>query len=345
MRTFPHERSCDHAGHGRIALRSGESVLAWRMRTLAAVLFFLVACGGDDGPDANIDANLPFTEFPPAGAELVFAAIGDFGDTTDLDDGETETLRVANLIESWNPAFIITVGDNDYTDAEFVGTNRGLELGVGQYFHEYIGDYTGSEGAGSATNRFFPVPGDHDYGDDCDDPRLDDYLAYFTLPDDAGDETYYQVRDGDVELFAIDSIVDCHQDGGAKLAAQEAWLESAAMASDAPFKIAYFHHPPYSSGQRHGSAEHMQWPFATYGIDLVLSGDDHIYERVEREGVTYLVIGLGGVDRHGFGSPVEGSVVRYAEEYGALGLAVVGDELWVAFIDVEGTLIDAFVLR
>ena len=67
--------------------------------------------------------------------------------------------------------------------------------------------------------------------------------------------------------------------------------------------------------------------FATYGIDLVLSGDDHVYERVEREGVTYLVIGLGGVDRHRFGSPVEGSRVRYADEYGALGLAVRADEL------------------
>lgn len=311
----------------------------------------LVGCDdGDDGDDGDEDGGVadqgvaPTADFPPAGADLVFAAIGDFGDTVDLADDDTDTRAVADRIKSWDPAFILTVGDNDYSDAEFAGTNRGLELGVGQYFHDYIGDYTGSAGPGAAENRFFPIPGDHDYGDDCDNPRLDDYLAYFTLPGVEGDERYYRVRRGDVEVFALDTIIDCHQDDGAFLARQAAWLAAAAADSDARFKIVLVHQPPYSSGARHGSAEHTQLDYAGMGIDLVLAGDDHIYERVERDGVTYLVIGLGGVDRHEIGAPVEGSVVRFADAYGALGLAVARGQLHVAFITDAGRVVDRFAL-
>ena len=176
------------------------------MRWMLIGLLALVcpACDDDDGDDSS-DATVtdrgpppPLQDWPPPDATLVFAAIGDFGDTDDLAAGETNTLHVANLIKGWDPAFIVTVGDNDYTDGEFAGTDRGLELGTGQYFHDFIGNYQGDSGPGSASNRFFPAPGDHDYGDDCDDPRLDDYLAYFTLPGVDGDERYYSVRQGPV---------------------------------------------------------------------------------------------------------------------------------------------------
>jgi hypothetical protein len=331
------------------------------MRTTILILGVSVcmwtACGDDDGgPDEGDTADTADTAgnadtdtvvssaFPPSGASLVFAAIGDFGDTVDLADDDTETLRVATMMKSWNPSFIVSVGDNDYSDGEFAGSFGGLELGTGQYFHEFIGNYVGTSGAGASENAFFPAPGDHDYGDDCDNPRIADYLAYFTLPVGESDETYYSVRKGPVELFSLDSVVDCHQDSGAKMATQRAWLERVASASDAPFKIVAFHHPPYSSGSRHGSAEYMQWPFGSWGVDVVLSGDDHIYERVVKDDVNYLVIGLGGVDIHDFGTPVEGSMARYNGDYGALGMAVVGEQLDIAFVSADGTVQDRFTL-
>ncbi|MCA9526161.1 MAG: hypothetical protein KC549_07660, partial [Myxococcales bacterium] len=89
----------------------------------------LVGCDdGDDGDDGDEDGGVadqgvaPTADFPPAGADLVFAAIGDFGDTVDLADDDTDTRAVADRIKSWDPAFILTVGDNDYSDAEFAGT-------------------------------------------------------------------------------------------------------------------------------------------------------------------------------------------------------------------------------
>ncbi|MCC7541608.1 MAG: metallophosphoesterase, partial [Deltaproteobacteria bacterium] len=143
-------------------------------------------------------------------------------------------------------------------------------------------------------------------------------------------------------LFLLDSIVDCHQDGGAKLERQRQWLERTATASDAPFKVVLLHHPPHSSGARHGSAEHVQWPFADWGIDLIVSGDDHVYERLEVGGVVYLVNGLGGVERHPFGAPLPESLFRYRDDFGAVGLAVVGNRLEGAFLAATGELVDTF---
>jgi MYXO-CTERM domain-containing protein len=273
---------------------------------------------------------------PARADEVHLAVIGDYGDDDD------NSRAVADMILGWQPDHIVTVGDNDYTDGKYRGTFTGLELGVGQYFSDYIGDYKGEYGSGSAENRFWPAPGDHDWGDTCDDPRgLDDYLAYFTLP---GKERYYDVRLGPVHLFSLDSM-ECEPDGADMDSVQAAWLRDAAAASDAPFKIVASHHPPYSSGH-HGTSdgEHMQWPWAEWGIDLVLSGHDHDYERIYRDDVTIVVNGLGGLDRRDFECRVEGSQVQFNEAHGAMRIHATDGTLTVRFLTVDGDEIDAFTL-
>lgn len=276
-----------------------------------------------------------------ASAQTVrFAAIGDYG------DDDENSRAVAALVRSWGPDLIVTVGDNDYTDGEFRGTNTGLERGVGQYYADWIGDYAGAYGDGAAENAFFPTPGDHDWGDTCDDPRgLDDYLAYFTLPvSTSGTERYYDVRRGPVHLFALHSVEDCEPDGADAGSVQARWVRETAAASDAPFKIAAFHHPPWSSGDHGTDGEHMQWPWAEWGFQLVLAGHDHDYERIWRDDVTSLVIGLGGVDIRGFDCPVAGSQVRYDDDYGALLVEATGTALEVSFHSVGGVEVDRFTI-
>ena len=82
-----------------------------------------------------------------------FASIGDYGDT-----GNNE-LAVANLVKSWNPDFIITLGDNNYPDGEA----STIDENIGQYYHQYIYPYVGSYGGGLDVNRFFPSLGNHDW--------------------------------------------------------------------------------------------------------------------------------------------------------------------------------------
>lgn len=129
----------------------------------------------EPGATARVDHGaLPLGE-PP----LRFAVIGDFGL-----DGDDEA-EVAALVAGWDPALILTVGDNNYHD----GDERTIDVNIGKHYHQFIAPYTGRFGAGAAENRFFPCPGNHDWrsGD------LQPYLDYFTLP---GNERYYRLRRG-----------------------------------------------------------------------------------------------------------------------------------------------------
>ncbi len=106
-----------------------------------------------------------------------------------------------------------------------------------------------------------------------------------------------------------------------------------------------FHHPPYVSDPR-GSARWMRWPFAEWGADLVLTGHYHIYERIEQDGLTYVVNGLGGGARYAFGDVVvEGSLVRYNANHGAMLVEASGNTLDVRFITIDGEEVDSFTLH
>ena len=97
-----------------------------------------------------------------------FAIIGDYGA-----DNANE-LAVANLVKTnFQPSFIVTVGDNNYLGASQI------DRAIGKYYHEFIGNYAGTYGAGASSNRFFPALGNHDWDGAT---GYSAYLNYFTLP-------------------------------------------------------------------------------------------------------------------------------------------------------------------
>ena len=173
-----------------------------------------------------------------------FAVIGDYGyayvGTTEAD--------VATEIKSWNPDFIITLGDNNYNN----GASSTIDANIGQYYHGYIFPYTGSYGVGATSNQFFPCLGNHDWNTAGAVP----YLNYFTLP---GNERYYEFSRGNVHFFSIDSDPS-EPSGTSSTSTQANWLHTALAAATETWKIVYFHHPPYSSGSTHGSTIGMRWP-------------------------------------------------------------------------------------
>ncbi|MCA9513510.1 MAG: metallophosphoesterase [Myxococcales bacterium] len=291
----------------------------------------------------NLLLLLPLVAVAPAPGRaepVTFGVIGDFGDDDD------DTRAVAAMMHLWGLDLVVTVGDNDYSDGAHRGTDAGLEAGVGQYFADFVGDYHGAYGPGATENRFFPVPGDHDWGDTCDDPAgLDDYLAYFTLPtESSGNERYYDFRRGPVHFFMLDSVEDCEPDGTDVDSAQADWLRAAVAASSAPFKVVVSHHPPYSSGDHVGDGDHMRWGFAALGVSLVLSGHDHDYERLAKDGLTYVVAGFGGNGLRDFASPVPESVVRFGDQHGALLVTADDDLMTVVATTYEGVVVDAFTI-
>jgi hypothetical protein len=272
---------------------------------------------------SNTDTVLP--EIVPQAGVTVFAVIGDYGY-----DSQPEA-DVAALVKSWNPEFIVTVGDNNYGS----GAASTIDANIGKYYHDYIYPYKGSYGAGAAANKFFPALGNHDWIASDAQP----YLDYFTLP---GNERYYDFVKGSVHFFIVDS--DPHEPHGNTASSQQAaWLKNGLAASASAFNLVITHHAPHSSGE-HGSDDFIQWPFKAWGADAVLSGHDHTYERLKVGGLTYFVNGLGGKSLYGFGTIVPGSQVRYNQDYGAMRVEMTVTTLKFQFYTRTGQLIDTHTL-
>ncbi len=254
-----------------------------------------------------------------------FAVIGDYGYA-----GQPEA-DVAALVKGWNPDFIVTVGDNNYTS----GLATTIDANIGQYFHEFIYPYTGSYGAGASVNKFFPILGNHDWQVINAKP----YTDYFTLP---GNERYYDFVQGSVHFFMLDSD-SLEPDGITQTSIQANWLKNKLAASTSPWKIVVLHHAPFTSGMQ-GSSTKLQWPYEAWGADVVLAGHDHTYERIEINGFPYFVNGLGGRNIYDFGTAVTGSQVRYNDDYGAMLVRATDAYVNFQFITRTGIIIDSYTL-
>ncbi|MEO8210428.1 MAG: metallophosphoesterase [bacterium] len=257
--------------------------------------------------------------------QFKFAIIGDFGY-----EGANE-LNVSILVKSWNPEFIITLGDNNYD----YGEQSTIDPNIGQYYSQFIYPYIGNYGSGDTVNRFFPSLGNHDWDTDSASP----YLNYFTLP---GNERYYDFIKGDIHFFVLDSDPR-EPDGTDSNSVQALWLKNSLASSTQQFNLIYFHHPAYTSG-RNGNFVYMQWPFKRWGADAVFSGHDHTYERIYFDGLTYFVNGLGGRSIDYFNAPITGSVIRYNDNYGAMLVDSYEDSLTFRFYSISGNLKDYYKL-
>jgi len=267
----------------------------------------------DDGQyTSQATVTLTATTAPGPGQTIRFAAIGDYG------DGGSKEAQVAEMIDGWGADFIITSGDN------VVWGSGTFDEKVAQFYFPYIGDYAGIHGPGADVNRFFPSLGNHDY---TDGEGLDGYLAFFTFPGigvattgTSGNERYYDFRQGPVHFFVINSNQQ-EPDGTSPDSVQGNWLQNQIAASEAPWKVVYFHHSPYSSAG-HGPSEFMQWPFSEWGADLVVTGHNHMYERLLVGDLTFIVSGLG-VNHYELTGPVSDETQAFYSEDDAGALLVI----------------------
>jgi predicted MPP superfamily phosphohydrolase len=104
-------------------------------------------------------------------------------------------------------------------------------------------------------------------------------------------QRYYTFTKGAVRFIALDSnLMD---------PPQVTWLTEQLRAATEPWKLVFFHHPLYSSAGYHGSDDALRATleplFIQYGVNAVLSGHDHVYERLRpQHGIYYFVEGSGG---------------------------------------------------
>ena len=303
---------------------------------MPALVLAMVAIAAVSGTDRLVEAA---AEVPCARSDATvpvdptysFAMVGDFGDFPAAG-------RVATLIADWRPAFVATLGDNAYNpDATaddaggFVFTGSKIDRGVGQWYWPWIGTYRGAFGGGPAParpSRLFRTLGNHDW-DAAPGGAVFSQLPDATYYSQPGNERYYAVRAGDVELFVLDGEPRSvgatggryETDGVSADSVQAGWLRSHLADSTARWKIVVVHFPPYTSASRGGTAV-LRWPFAAWGASMVIAGHEHQYERLAGpDGLPYVVAGHGGAPLNaafpGTGSPAV-SAVRVGGQYGAV---------------------------
>jgi hypothetical protein len=146
----------------------------------------------------------------------------------------------------------------------------------------------------------WPTLGNHDTAQSANPPASLPYFAMFTLPTNAqaggmasGTEKYYSFDYGNIHFICLDSMTSDRSSTGP----MATWLRADLASSTRQWTIAFWHHPAYSKGSHDSDTEsnlvEMRQTFLPIleeaGVDLVLAGHSHSYER------SYLIDGHYGV--------------------------------------------------
>lgn len=136
----------------------------------------------------------------------------------------------------------------------------------------------------------WPTLGNHDTAGSSNPPATLPYYQIFDLPVNAeaggtasGTEDYYSFDRGNVHFVCLDSMTSDRSSTGP----MATWLANDLAATTEQWVIAFWHHPPYSKGSHDSDAESQLVEMRTnflpiledYGVDLVLTGHSHSYER------------------------------------------------------------------
>jgi hypothetical protein len=248
------------------------------------------------------------TAVPTAPPTAILVGAGDIASCSSSGDEATAALLTSI------PGTVYTLGDNVYDN----GTTS-----------EFNNCYGPSWGQASIKSRTRPVAGNHEYNTS----GATGYYGYFGAA--AGDPTkgYYAYDHGTWRVYVLNS--NCAAIGGCGAgSAQEVWLRGDLTANPRDCVVAMWHHPRFSSGS-HGSSTATQALYQTlydFNAELVLVGHDHHYERFGPQtatgvadaarGLVQIVVGTGGRSHYAVGTIRANSLVRNADTYGVLRLAL-----------------------
>jgi hypothetical protein len=309
-----------------------DSMLDWQMlggavasRRIAAIIVIIAAiliaagCGPEKTPPPEV-----------SGRPVVIAA-GDIADCATEDDEAT-----AGLVGGIEGT-ILTLGDHAY------------ESGTSADFAECYDPYWGRFKA-----RTRPSPGNHEY----ETAGASGYFDYFGAAAGDPDKGYYSYDLGSWHLVALNS--NCEEIRCDPGSPQGRWLEEDLAANDeVACTLAYFHHPLFTSGEyRPGikRVEHLWEILYDAGVDVVLNGHDHNYQRFAPQdpqgradpeaGIRQFVVGTGGRGLYQIPHPIANAEVYDDNTHGVLELTLHPKRYDWEFVPVEGeTFSDSGVAR
>lgn len=241
-----------------------------------------------------------------------------FGVVGDTGTGEQPEFQVAALLAAyWRERkfdFVLMLGDNMY----------GSQQSPTDFQRKFERPFKPLLDAGV---KFYAALGNHDNQE-----------QRFYKPFNMNGERYYTYTKGDIEFFVLDSnYMDPKQ---------LAWLEQQLSGSGKKWKIAYFHHPLYSSGAAHGSETDLRALveplFIKYGIDVVFAGHEHFYERIKpQNGIAYFTEGGSAKLRDGNIRETDLTAKGFDADRSFMVVQVEGDQLQFQTISRTGQLVDS----
>ena len=181
---------------------------------------------------------------------------------------------------------------------------------------------------GRLKNVTRPAVGNHEYLTS----GASGYFTYFGAAAGNSTKGYYSYNVGDWHIIALNS--NCSQVGGCGAGSpQEQWLKADLAANSNMCTLAYWHHPRFSSGQHGNNTSYdIFWKdLYAAGVELVLNGHDHIFERfapqspsaaADPKGIQQFTVGTGGKNHTTIVSVQPNSVVRNTDTYGFLKLTL-----------------------
>ncbi len=272
------------------------------MRLLIATVLVLLSPWGLRGAGQD---------FPNRPGSLKFAVIGDNG------TGDRAEYEVAAQMAAAHSTFrfdtVIMLGDNMY------GRQKPQD-----FIDKFERPYKGLLDAGV---RFYAALGNHD-----------DQSNRFYKPFNMSGERYYSYVKNNVRFFVLDTdLLDPKQ---------LAWIETALKSSSDEWKICYFHHPLYSDGRTHGSQVDVRVVleplFVKYGVNVVFSGHDHVYERLKpQKGIYYFVSGAGGQLRKSDVKHSDLTAVFFDQDQSFMLVEIDGRDMFFKAISRTGTTVDS----
>jgi len=266
--------------------------------------------------EARQSPGVPAVALPNREGSFKFGVLGDFG------TGSKAQYQLAEQLVALHGRFtydtVVTVGDN------MLGSERPQDFRT-----KFEIPYKPLLDAGVT---FYASLGNHD-------AREQRFYKRFNM----GGSLYYTFNPSpDIRFFMLDSNYPTPE--------QIAWFEKELQASSSDWKIVVFHHPLYSSGDRHGSdlllRDALEPLLVKYNVSLVLNGHDHFYERVKpQHGIAYFVVGSGGQLRVGNIDRASGITAKGFDTDQVFMVAeIAGDKMYFNAISRVGQTVDSGVL-
>jgi len=252
---------------------------------------------------------------PVKDGSVRFAVIGDTGSGTEKQRDVGAMMAQYRAVYPFE--FVLMMGDNLYG---------------GEAPKDFEKKFSGPYKALLDNNvKFYASLGNHDQA-------LQVNYANFNM----NGKEYYRFKKGNVAFYALNSNYMDKK--------QVEWLQSELAKDNSDWKVCFFHHPPYSSAKAHGSDPQLREvvePISIkYGVNVVLTGHDHVYERIKpQKGIYYFVSGGGGKLREGDVKDTSTLTEKsYDHDLHFMLFEVAGDQMYFQAISRTGETIDSGVI-